>query len=213
MKPLTIGVLALQGDFIEHEAMLRNLGVDVRQVRLPKHLEGLDGLIIPGGESTTMGRLAVDFGLIEPLRAFGQEKPIWGTCAGAIFLARDVGREQPILGLMNMRVVRNAFGRQVDSFEIDLEVPALQAVDPDPRPFHAVFIRAPLFAEVFPPARVLATLPDGGIVAVQQGHLLATAFHPELTDDPRFHKYFLSLVEEVRARLQPLGDDVSGNGR
>ena len=213
MSKLTIGVLALQGDFFEHEEMLRRLGVETRQVRLPQELEGLDGLIIPGGESTTMGRLAVDFDLIDPLRAFGQEKPIWGTCAGAILLAKDVGRDQPILGLMNMVVDRNAFGRQINSFETDIPIPALQAVDPDPRPFHAVFIRAPIFVQVDPPARVLATLEDGTIVAVQQGHLLATAFHPELTDDTRFHRYFLHLVEEVRSRLHPIAGDVSGNGR
>ncbi len=202
-----IGVLALQGDFIEHEAMLRRLGVETRQVRKAETLQELDGLIIPGGESTTMGRLAVDMGLLEPLRAFGQQKPIWGTCAGAILLAKDVGREQPILGLLNMVVARNAFGRQVDSFEVDIPIPALQEVDPDPRPFHAVFIRAPIFERVDPPARVLATLEDGTIVAVQQGHLLATAFHPELTDDLRFHKYFLHLVEAVRkGRL-------AGNGK
>lgn len=213
MTPLTIGVLALQGDFFEHEEMLRRLGVKTRQVRLPHELEGLDGLIIPGGESTTMGRLAVDFGLIEPLREFGRVKPIWGTCAGAILLAKNVGRDQPILGLMNVVVDRNAFGRQINSFETDIPIPALQAVDPDPRSFRAVFIRAPIFVRVDPPARVLATLDDGTIVAVQQGHLLATAFHPELTDDTRFHRYFLHLVEEVRARLHPMGEDVSGNGR
>ncbi len=213
MKPLTIGVLALQGDFIEHEAMLRLLGVETRQVRLPEHLEGLDGLIIPGGESTTMGRLAVDFGLIEPLRAFGKQKPVWGTCAGAIFLAKDIHRDQPILGLMDIVVERNAFGRQVDSFEVDVVIPALQVVDPDPRPFRAVFIRAPIIEQVNPPAEVLATLEDGTIIAAQQGHLLATSFHPELTDDLRFHRYFLHLVEQSRLRRQPAGQQVSGNGR
>ncbi len=213
MKSLTIGVLALQGDFLEHEAMLRQLGVETRQVRLPEHLEGLDGLIIPGGESTAMGRLAVDFGLIEPLRAFGKQKPIWGTCAGAIFLAKDIHRDQPILGLMDIVVERNAFGRQVDSFEVDVDIPALRVVDPEVRPFRAVFIRAPIIEQVHPPAEVLATLEDGTIIAAQQGHLLATSFHPELTDDTRFHRYFLHLVEQNRLRRQPAGQQVSGNGR
>ncbi len=192
---LTIGVLALQGAYWEHEDMLLRLGAAVREVRLPEHLEGLDGLIIPGGESTTIGKLAVEFGLLEPLRAFGREKAIWGTCAGAIFLSKDARRDQPLLGLMNITVERNAFGRQVASFEADLDVPALKAVTPDDeRPFHAVFIRAPLIERVEPPAEVLATLPDGRIVAARQGKLLATSFHPELTDDLRFHAYFLHLV-------------------
>ncbi len=194
---LTIGILALQGAFWEHEAMLLRLGVAVREVRLPEHLEGLDGLIIPGGESTTIGKLAVEFGLMEPLRAFGREKAIWGTCAGAIFLSKDARRDQPLLGLMNITVERNAFGRQVASFEADLPVPALKAVAPDDdRPFHAVFIRAPLIETVEPPAEVLATLDDGRIVAAQQGKLLATSFHPELTDDLRFHAYFVHLARQ-----------------
>lgn len=213
MKSLTIGVLALQGDFIEHEAMLRQLGVETRQVRLPEHLEGLDGLILPGGESTTMGRLAVDFGLIDSLRAFGQQRPVWGTCAGAIFLAKDIHRDQPILGLMDIVVKRNAFGRQVESFEVDVVIPALQVVDPDLRPFRAVFIRAPIIEQVHPPAEVLATLEDGTIIAAQQGHLLATSFHPELTEDLRFHRYFLHLVEQSRLRRRPADQRVSGNGR
>jgi 5'-phosphate synthase pdxT subunit len=119
---MRIGVLALQGDFIEHQIMLERLGVEVTQVRQPAHLSGLAGLIIPGGESTTIGKLAVDFGLIEPLRAFAQEHALWGTCAGAIFMANQTDREQPILGLMDITVERNAFGRQVDSFEIDLDI-------------------------------------------------------------------------------------------
>ena len=192
---LTIGVLALQGSYWEHEDMLLRLGATVREVRLPEHLEGLDGLIIPGGESTTIGKLAVEFGLLEPLREFGREKAIWGTCAGAIFLSKDARRDQPLLGLMNITVERNAFGRQVASFEADLSIPALKAVAPeDDRPFHAVFIRAPLIETVDPPAEVLATLDDGRIVAAQQGKLLATSFHPELTEDLRFHAYFLHLA-------------------
>lgn len=195
---MKIGVLALQGDFIEHEHMLRRLGVETVEVRLPRQLEDLDGLIIPGGESTTIGKLARDFDLIEPLRHFGQEKPIWGTCAGAIFLSKDARREQPLLGLMDIRVERNAFGRQVDSFEADLDVPALASVDPAGRPYHAVFIRAPLIEHVQGSVQVLSRLDDGRIVAARQGHLLATAFHPELTDDDRFHRYFLQMVNTRR---------------
>ncbi len=197
IQAVKIGVLALQGDFAEHLAMLQRLGVEGREVRLPEHLEGLAGLIIPGGESTTIGKLAQDFGLIEPLRRFGQEKAIWGTCAGAIFLSKDAHRPQPLLHLMDIEVERNAFGRQVNSFEIDLEVPALAPFSEQPRPYHAVFIRAPLIARVGTEAQALARLPDGRIVAAQQGHLLATSFHPELTTDDRFHRYFLSLVAKT----------------
>lgn len=192
---MKIGVLALQGDFIEHINRLEHMGVSTRQVRLPKHLEGIDGLVIPGGESTTIGKLAVDFGLMEPLRAFGQKKAIWGTCAGAIFLSKDARREQPLLELMDITVERNAFGRQVDSFEIDLDVPALEKFESKKRPYHAVFIRAPLIESVQGDAQTLAMLTDGGIVAAQQGHWLATVFHPELTEDDRFHRYFLELVQ------------------
>jgi 5'-phosphate synthase pdxT subunit len=192
---MNIGVLALQGDFVEHIAVLRRLGVRTGEVRLPEQLEGLDGLIIPGGESTTMGKLAVHYNLIEPLRAFGKEKAIWGTCAGAIFLAKDIGREQPLLELMDISIQRNAFGRQLDSFETDLEVPALRQVDSQGGPFHAVFIRAPLIESLHGEARELARLPDGRIVAAQEGRLMATAFHPELTRDDRFHRYFLSLAD------------------
>jgi 5'-phosphate synthase pdxT subunit len=192
---MNIGVLALQGDFAEHLAVLKTLGVAARAVRLPEHLAGLDGLIIPGGESTTIGKLAVHYGLIEPLRAFGREHAIWGTCAGAIFLSRDAQRDQPLLGLMEICVERNAFGSQVDSFEIDLPVAALSRVDPRGQPYPAIFIRAPLIASVSGSARALATLPDGRIVAAQQGRWLATSFHPELTPDPRFHQYFLTLAD------------------
>ena len=141
---MNIGVLALQGDFAEHIAVLRRLEVETREVRLAEELEGLDGLIIPGGESTTIGKLAIDFGMMEPLIQFGEEKPIWGTCAGAILLSKDAQREQPLLGLMDITVARNAFGRQVDSFEIDLDVSVLDKVDGEKFPFSAVFIRAPL---------------------------------------------------------------------
>jgi 5'-phosphate synthase pdxT subunit len=192
---MRIGVLALQGDFAEHIRILRKLGVETIEVRLPRQLASLDGLIIPGGESTTIGKLARDYELIEPLREFGREKAIWGTCAGAIFLSKDARRQQPLLELMDITVERNAFGRQVASFEVELEVPALEEVEPLVRPFHAVFIRAPLIERVESPAKVLATLPNGEIVAAEQGRLLATSFHPELTGDDRFHRYFLSLVD------------------
>lgn len=190
-----IGVLALQGDFAEHLEVLSQLGVDACEVRLPQDLEGLDGLIIPGGESTTISRLLVDFGLLEPLRVKGQNGlPIWGTCAGMIILAKQAtDLERPTIAVMEMEVERNAYGRQVESFEADLAVPILGE-----EPFRAVFIRAPLVRQVRPPAEVLATLEDGTAVAVQQGNLLATAFHPELTDDQRFHRYFLQMVEARR---------------
>jgi pyridoxal 5'-phosphate synthase pdxT subunit len=192
---MNIGVLALQGDFAEHITVLKKLGVAALEVRLPEQLEGLDGLIIPGGESTTIGKLAVDFGLLEPLRSFGQQKAIWGTCAGAIFLSKDARRSQPLLGLMDITVERNAFGRQIASFETDLDVPALLQVDPSRQPYHAVFIRAPLIESVQGEARVLSCLEDGRIVAAGQGRWLATSFHPELTEDDRFHRYFLWLAD------------------
>ena len=191
---MKIGVLALQGAFIEHEKMLRALGAEPVEVRLPEHLDVLDGLIIPGGESTTIGKLATDFGLMEPLREFAAARPTWGTCAGLIFLARDVGRSQPLLGLMDVAVERNAFGRQIDSFESDLQVPVLGE-----RPFPAVFIRAPSIESVGPGVEVLARLADDRIVAAREGHLLVTAFHPELTGDDRFHRLFLEMVGEFLA--------------
>jgi 5'-phosphate synthase pdxT subunit len=190
---MKVGVLALQGDFSEHQAILETLGVEVRQVRLPDHLEGLSGLIIPGGESTTIGKMAVAFGLMEPLREFGSQHAIWGTCAGAIFLSKDIHRDQPLLGLMDITVARNAFGRQVDSFETDLEVDFGENGNGKPSPYHAIFIRAPLIEAVHNSVRVLARLPDGRIVAARQGRWLATSFHPELTRDDRFHRFFLEL--------------------
>lgn len=192
---MNIGVLALQGDFIEHHKMLERLGARVTQVRLPQHLQGLDGLIIPGGESTTIGKLAVEFGLMEPLKEFAQNHAVWGTCAGAIFISKDTGRSQPLLGLMDITVRRNAFGRQVDSFQIDLDVPVLKEVDPGERPFPAVFIRAPLIEKTNGTTAVLASLEDGTIVAARQGRWLATSFHPELTDDDRFHRYFTEMMK------------------
>jgi 5'-phosphate synthase pdxT subunit len=189
-----IGVLALQGDFAEHITMLKGLSVETAEVRLPAHLNGLDGLIIPGGESTTIGKLSEDFGLLEPLRTFGRVHAIWGTCAGAIFLSKDARRKQPLLGLMDITVERNAFGRQVDSFEADLDIAALKQASKRNGPFHAVFIRAPIIEAVFGDTRVLCALSDGRIVAAQEGKLLATSFHPELTADVRFHEYFLTLA-------------------
>jgi 5'-phosphate synthase pdxT subunit len=206
---MRIGVLALQGDFAEHAAVLRRLGHQAVEVRRAPQLDGLDGLIIPGGESTTIGKLAVEYGLLEPLRQFAAERPVWGTCAGAIFLSRDARRPQPLLELMDIGVERNAFGRQVDSFEMELDVPALAEVEAQAaagnghpghgavRPFHAVFIRAPLIDRVGPGVEVLARLPDGRVVAARQGRLLATSFHPELTGDDRFHRLFVSLAEQA----------------
>jgi 5'-phosphate synthase pdxT subunit len=185
-------ILALQGAFIEHEKILRRLGVDAIEVRLPEELEGLDGLIIPGGESTTIGKLAVKWRLLEPIRTLAKAgRPVWGACAGMILMAQEVTDgvpAQPLLGLMDIAVARNAFGRQVDSFEADLDVPVLGKP-----PFHAVFIRAPLIERVGAGVEVLARLEGGAVVAARQGNLLATAFHPELTEDDRFHRYFLGL--------------------
>lgn len=192
---MKIGVLALQGDFIEHQHILENLSVQASQVRKAEQLQGLDGLVIPGGESTTIGKLATDFGLMDPLREFARKKAVWGTCAGSIFLSRDARRKQPLLGLMDIQVERNAFGRQVDSFEIDIEVPALAGVDEQNPPFHAIFIRAPLIESVGENAEALASLPDGRIVAARQGRWLATSFHPELTGEDRFHRYFLEMAK------------------
>jgi 5'-phosphate synthase pdxT subunit len=192
---MKIGVLALQGDFHEHQVVLESLGVQTAQVRLPEELEGLDGLILPGGESTTIGKLAVAYGLMDPLREFGTRRAMWGTCAGAIFLSNTPGLNQPLLNLMNITIQRNAFGRQVDSFEAELDIPALAAVDPTIAPFKTVFIRGPVISAVQPPAEVLSTLPDGRIVAARQGKLLATSFHPELTADTRFHRFFLEMTK------------------
>jgi len=192
---MKIGVLAIQGDFAEHIAMLKRLGAETVEVRLPGHIDGLDGIILPGGESTTIGKLAVDYGLLEPLRGFGQSHAMWGTCAGAIFLSKDARRKQPLLGIMDITVERNAFGRQVDSFEEDLNIESLKKMTDSSEAYHAIFIRAPLIESVQGDARVISKLADGRIVAAQQGKLLATSFHPELTSDLRFHQYFLGLVK------------------
>lgn len=194
---IKIGVLAIQGDFAEHLATLERIGVEGRQVRLSQELNDLDGLIIPGGESTVIGKLATEFGMMDSLRSFGKTRAIWGTCAGAIFLSKDIHRSQPLLGLMDITVERNAFGRQVDSFEVDLDIPALRVVDPEGQPYHAVFIRAPLIEKVGPQVEVLSKLDDGRIVAARQGKLLATSFHPELTLDDRFHRYFVELARSA----------------
>lgn len=189
---MKIGVLALQGDFAEHVRILRQIGVTAVEVRLPHDLADIDGLIIPGGESTTIGKLAVRFGLMEPICELALAKPVWGTCAGAIFLARDSRHSQPMLGLMDIAVRRNAFGRQAESFETDLDVPEIITPE-NSRKFHAVFIRAPLIENAGPDVTVLARLSGGRIVAARQRNLLATSFHPELTGDDRFHRYFLAL--------------------
>jgi len=202
--PLTIGVLAVQGDFAEHAAMLRRAAANalqdghrevvVREVRTPTDLHDLDGLIVPGGESTTIGKLLVAYGLEEPIREAARDGlPVWGTCAGMILLARDIvgGEPDGRIGLMNLSVQRNAFGRQLDSFEVDLGFSGLD------RPIHAVFIRAPLVERVGPEAEVLASLPDGRVVAARQGNLLATSFHPELTPDTRLHALFIRTCEQA----------------
>jgi 5'-phosphate synthase pdxT subunit len=201
----TIGVLALQGDFIEHEHALRKLRVEAREVRLPEQLRGLDGLIIPGGESTTFCRLMNDFNLFDPLRAFVRTgAPVWGTCAGMIVLAKHASDlDFPTLEALDISVLRNAYGRQVDSFEADIDVPALGA-----EPFHAVFIRAPVVESVAPEVSVLATVRNERSgeeqpVAVRQRHLIATSFHPELTNDTRLHSYFLDMVREADRSSSP----------
>ena len=188
---MEVGVLAIQGDFAEHIAVLGKLGVNAREVRLPNHLDSLDGLIIPGGESTTLSRLMTIYNLREPVAQMAaQGRAVWGTCAGMIMLAQEITENDPIpLGVMDIGVQRNAFGRQVDSFEQTLDVSAL-----GPDPFHAIFIRAPVIIRVGEEVDVLSTLDADRPVAVQQGNLMATSFHPELTDDHRFHSYFLELA-------------------
>ena len=187
---MTVGVLALQGDFREHREMLERMGHTVREIRKPAQLDALDALIIPGGESTTIARLILSNGFQQPLRDFcASGRPVWGTCAGAILLAGQVDNlDRPGIETMNIQVRRNAFGRQVDSFEADLNVEGLSGP-----PFRAVFIRAPLIERVFPPARAICVLEDGTIVAARQGNLLATSFHPELTGDSRLHELFLTI--------------------
>jgi len=190
---MKVGVLALQGTFIEHIEILRQLGVEAPPIRLPHELDTLDGLIMPGGESTTMLRLMDSFGLIRPIKEMARRGlPIWGTCAGMVLLAKSISNYQmKTLNLMDTKVRRNAFGSQPDSFELDLKIPIVGK-----EPFHAIFIRAPVIEEVEPGVQVLSSLPDGTIIAVRQNRLLACAFHPEFTDDPRFHNYFLNMVDQ-----------------
>ena len=188
-----IGVLALQGAFIEHIAMLNQLGAEAIPVRLPEELEGLDGLVIPGGESITIGKLMQHYDLTDRLqRLIANGLPVMGTCAGMILLANQVaGLNGYSLGVMDISVRRNAFGRQVDSFEADLVMPALGE-----SPFHAIFIRAPWIENVGAGVEVLAQLADGTPVAAQAGNIIVAAFHPELTDDIRLHAYFLNVVDK-----------------
>lgn len=187
-----IGVLALQGDFAEHVQMLAHMGIDAVEVRKPEQLAHLDGLIIPGGESTTFGKLATSFKLVEPLREFATAHPTWGTCAGAIFLAKKIEGQAAHLGLMDIMIERNAFGRQIDSFTQELDVKEIAG-----GPYRAVFIRAPIIRSVGSAVTILAQLDAKRIVAARQGHLLATSFHPELTPDDRFHRYFVNMTEEL----------------
>lgn len=191
-----IGVIALQGDFAAHLHMLKQLGVNGIAIRQREQLTDIDGIILPGGESTTIGKLMVLYGLHETvLSKIREGVPIWGTCAGLILLAKQTDNGllgQPLLASMDIRVRRNAFGSQRESFETDLSVPVLGEA-----PFHAFFIRGPLVESVGPQVEVLATLDDGTIVAVREGTMLGTAFHPEVSADARFHHYFLRIVESV----------------
>ncbi|MDQ6661936.1 MAG: pyridoxal 5'-phosphate synthase glutaminase subunit PdxT [Chloroflexota bacterium] len=191
-----IGVLALQGDFEAHLKMLEKLGVEGKAIRLPQQIDDIDGIILPGGESTTIGKLMVLYGIHEVLQQKIREGfPIWGTCAGLILLAKETDNAmagQPLLASMDIRVRRNAFGSQRESFETELAVPVLGEAS-----FPAFFIRGPAIESVGPEVEVLATLDDGTIVAVREGTLLGTAFHPEISGDPRFHDYFLRIVQSV----------------
>lgn len=206
---LVLGVLAVQGDFAEHAAMLRRAdpSISVREVRTPKDLVGLDGLVVPGGESTTIGKLLVAYGLEMPIRsAVEGGMPVWGTCAGMILLAQEIQGGEPDgrIGLMDLSVQRNAFGRQIDSFETELSFKGLD------QPLHAVFIRAPTIQRLGDEAEALASLPDGRVVAARQGNMLATAFHPELTPDTRLHRYF---VDACRAYATAKYSTANGNVR
>lgn len=190
---LTIGVLALQGAFVEHEQALARIGIPTRQVRLPEHLDELDGLIIPGGESTVIGKLMVKYDLDTAIRRFADDGgAIWGTCAGMILLATDVGRDQPLLGLLDIDVERNAYGSQLFSFEEDVVLPNFGIPN-----LRAVFIRAPVVSRIGPDVTVEATDSHGNVIAVSSGNILATAFHPELTDDTRLHEHFCTLAQRI----------------
>ena len=187
-----VGVLALQGDFREHIEMLNILGVVSCEIRLPSALCDLDALIIPGGESTTIARLVLQYGFLEPLRDFcASGRPVWGTCAGAILLARDVDElDRPGIQVMDIQIQRNAFGRQLQSFQSQVAIDGISDGE-----FPAVFIRAPAIIDVDASVEILATLPDGKIIAARQRNLLATVFHPELTTDVRLHNLFLSMID------------------
>lgn len=189
---MKIGVLALQGDFREHLDTLADIGVEGVPVRLPSDLDGVSGLILPGGESTTMRRLIERWGLGQPiLDLAGRGAPLFGTCAGMIVVARDIAGEPPILPLLDITVQRNAFGRQLDSFEADLSVPVLGE-----KPVHGVFIRAPVVERTGPDVDVLGRLDDGRIVAVRERNVIATAFHPELAGETRFHRLLATMASE-----------------
>ncbi len=190
---MRIGVLALQGAFAEHLAALRSIGVEAVEVRLPAHLDDIDGLILPGGESTTMRKLIDRWALRAPiLELAAGGTPVFGTCAGMILLAREIaGGEEPVLPLLDVTVERNAFGRQLDSFEMDLSVPLLGDT-----PVHAVFIRAPVIERVGPDVDVLARLDDGRVVAVRERNVIATSFHPELAGETRFHRLIATMAAE-----------------
>jgi len=190
---MKIGVLASQGAFAEHLTILRQLGVEAVPVRLPRELVGLDGLIIPGGESTSIAKLILGNDLAAKIKKQAEDGlPVFGTCAGMILLANDVSDSTvPSLGLLKVKVRRNAFGRQRDSFETELEIPALGE-----KPFPGVFIRAPIIEKANSGVEILATLTDGTIVAVRQDNIVASSFHPELTNDLRFHQYFLNIVTQ-----------------
>ncbi len=184
-----IGVLAIQGDVAEHLAALTRCGAEAVPVRRAAEIDGLDGIILPGGESTAIGLIAREDGVLDALQRYvDQGGAVWGTCAGLILLARDAGHAQPLIGALDVTVERNAFGPQVFSFETDLDIAGVAG-----GPFRAVFIRAPAISAVGPGVDVLAALDDGRIVAVRQGRLLATAFHPELTGDDRLHRWFVEL--------------------
>jgi 5'-phosphate synthase pdxT subunit len=193
---MRIGVLALQGDFLEHLAVLRQLGVEGTEVRLPHDLEGLSALILPGGESTTMRKLIERWGLREPILDLARGgAPLFGTCAGMILLAREISDgDQPVLSLLDVTVKRNAFGRQLDSFEAEVRVPILGDT-----PVHGVFIRAPVIERVGPDVDVLARLDDGRVVAVRQDNVMAAAFHPELAGETRFHRLLAAMADEFDA--------------
>ena len=190
---MKIGVLALQGDFAEHAAMLDSIGVEPVEVRLPNHLHGLSGLCLPGGESTTMRRLIDRWELRQPLLDFAATgAPIYGTCAGMIILSKEIADgEEPVLPLLDVTVRRNAFGRQLDSFEGELTVPLVGDT-----PVRGVFIRAPVIERVGPGVDVMATLDDGRVVAVRERNIVATAFHPELAGEPRFHRLIATMAAE-----------------